>query len=201
MIKKLFLMLIIAALCLNANAQWTNKSFVYGSVTRQYRVYKSPNYSAANPASMVITLHGLGDNMTNFSGIGFNYIADTANIIVVVPQATTDPFAGTAWNSGAGISGYYPNAAVNDVGFLNTLIDTVKNLYAINPSRVYCCGFSMGGFMTQRMALQSNLQIAAFVSMSGTIGAGVTAFAPGRAVPIAHVHGTSDSTVYYAGNL
>ena len=201
MVKKLFLMLIIAALCLNANAQWTNKSFVYGSVTRQYRVYKSPNYSSANPASMVITLHGLGDNMTNFSGIGFNYIADTANIIVVVPQATTDPFAGTAWNSGAGISGYYPNAAVNDVGFLNTLIDTVKNLYAINPQRVYCCGFSMGGFMTQRMALQSNLQIAAFVSMSGTIGTGVTAFAPGRAVPIAHFHGTSDSTVYYAGNL
>ena len=209
MMKKLFLILMIAALGLNADAQWTNKTMVYGALTRNYRVYKSPNYNAAIPASMVITLHGLGDNMTNFSNIGFNYIADTANIIVVVPQAVDDALLasiygtgnGTAWNSGAGFSGYYPNSAVNDVGFLNTLIDTVKANYAINPQRVYCCGFSMGGFMTERMALQSNLQIAAFVSMSGTIGSGVTSFAPGRAVPIAHFHGTSDSTVYYAGNL
>jgi polyhydroxybutyrate depolymerase len=198
--KKNFLLFVLAIFCLYANAQWTNKSYVYQSKTRQYRIYVSPSYNASDPASMVITLHGLGDNMTNFSQLGFNYIADTANIIVVVPQALSDVYAGTAWNSGAGQSGYYPNSAINDVGFLNSLIDTIKANYAIDPSRVYMCGFSMGGFMTERMALQSNTQIAAFASMSGTVGDAITTYAPGRSVPVAHFHGTMDSTVFYVNN-
>jgi polyhydroxybutyrate depolymerase len=200
--KKSLLIFVLCVLVSNITmAGWTNKSFVYETKLRQYRIYVSPNYNASNPASMVITLHGLGDNMTNFSGIGFNYIADTANIIVVCPQALTDALAGTAWNSGAGIGGYYPNSAINDKGFLNALIDTVKANYAINPARVYMCGFSMGGFMTERMALQSNTQIAAFASMSGTFGSGITTYAPGRHVPVAHFHGTSDGTVAFSGNL
>jgi polyhydroxybutyrate depolymerase len=139
--------------------------------------------------------------MTNFSTIGFNYIADTANIICVFPQAVTDQYAGTAWNASAGQYGYFPNTTVNDIGFINALIDTSIANYSIDPTRVYLCGFSMGGFMTERMALQSNSKIAAFGSMSGTFGNGITTFNPGRNVPIAHFHGTADSTVYYTGNL
>ncbi len=199
--KNLLVTLLMIFICFGASAQWTNKSFTYQSNLRAYRVYKSPSYTPTKPASMVITLHGLGDNMTNFSSLGFNLIADTANIIVVVPQAMTDAFAGTAWNSGAGTMGYYPNSTINDVGFLNTLIDTIKAGYAINASRVYICGFSMGGFMTERMALQSNSQIAAFVSMSGTFGSAITTYAPGRHVPVAHFHGTTDGTVAFSGNL
>ncbi len=207
--KKLFLLFFFVAAFLQSNAQWSNHSFVYQTKTRSYRVYVPASYNVSNPASMVVTLHGLGDNMTNFSTLGFNYIADTANIIVVVPQAIDDPLLasvygvgnGTAWNSGAGFSGYYPNSTVDDVGFLNALIDTIKANYAIVQSRVYMCGFSMGGFMTERMALQSNTEIAAFASMSGTFGSAITTYAPGRSVPIAHFHGTSDSTVYYHGDL
>jgi polyhydroxybutyrate depolymerase len=174
---------------------------VIGGLTRSYRVYQSPNYNVAVPASLLIALHGLGDNMTNFSTIGFNYIADTANIICIFPQAVSDPYAGTAWNSGAGMYGYYPNSTVDDIGFINALIDTAKADYSIDRTRVYLCGFSMGGFMTERMALQSNAKIAAFGSMSGTFGNEITTRSPGRHVPIAHFHGTADSTVYYTGDL
>lgn len=183
-----------------AQAQWTNKTMSIGGLTRSYRIYVSPNYSASDPASIVITLHGLGDNMTNFSGLGFNYIADTANIIVLVPQAVSDVYAGAAWNSGAGVSGYYPNASVNDIGFINALVDTTVAHYAVDQSSVYLTGFSMGGFMTHRMAIQSNAKFAAFASMSGTIGAGITGFTPGRIVPMAHFHGTADQTVAFSGN-
>ena len=183
-----------------AQAQWATKSFTFGGINRQYRVYTPGMYNPSNPASLVIALHGLGDNMNNFSGIGFHYIADTANIIVMIPQAVSDPFAGTAWNSGAGYMGYYPNQSVNDIGFLNALIDTAKANFSIDRTRVYLCGFSMGGFMTERMALQSNGQIAAFVSMSGTIGSAITSYNPGRKIPIAHFHGTTDGTVAFSGN-
>jgi polyhydroxybutyrate depolymerase len=194
--------LISMACCTQVSALWTNKTMVFGGLTRSYRVYQSPNYNPANPASLLIALHGLGDNMTNFSTIGFNVIADTANIICIFPQAVTDALiSATAWNSGAGQYGYYPNSTVNDIGFINALMDTAIAKYSINIQRIYLCGFSMGGFMTERMALQSNSRIAAFGSMSGTIGNGITTYNPGRHVPIAHFHGTSDSTVYYLGDL
>lgn len=199
-IKNLLLSVIFVFITFHLNAQWFTKSYVYQTLTRQYMVYVPTIYNAANPASMVIALHGLGDNMSNFSQQGFNLIADTANIIVVVPQAISDPLAGTAWNSGAGTSSYYPNTTVNDIGFLNSLIDTIKANYAIHNSRVFMCGFSMGGFMTQRMALQSNTKIKAIASLSGTIGSGITNYAPGRSIPLAHFHGTADATVAYSGN-
>ncbi|MCK9613051.1 MAG: PHB depolymerase family esterase [Bacteroidales bacterium] len=201
MSKKLIALLISIIFCYNAGAQWVNKSFIYDSQTRSYRVYTAPNYNPANPASLVITLHGLGDNMTNFStALKFNYIADTANIVIICPQAISDAIAGTAWNSGAGFMGYYPNSTVDDVGFINALVDTTKANYSIDSSKVYLCGFSMGGFMTERMALQSNSKFAAFASMSGTIGSGITSFNPGRPIRIAHFHGTSDATVAFSGN-
>ncbi len=199
--KKLLLCIAFIGIVSITNAQWTNKTMLFGGLTRSYRVYQSPNYNSSNPASLLIALHGLGDNMTNFSTIGFNYIADTANIICIFPQAVSDPFAGTAWNSGAGEYGYYPNSTVDDIGFINAIIDTAQTDYSIDRTRVYLCGFSMGGFMTERMALQSNSKIAAFGSMSGTFGSEITTRSPGRNVPIAHFHGTDDSTVYYTGDL
>ena len=199
--KKIFIFFLLSTVCcLQLSAQWSNKTLISGSITRSYRVYQSPNYNASLPASLLIALHGLGDNMTNFSSIGFNFIADTANIICIFPQAVSDSYAGTAWNSGAGSGGYYPNAGVNDINFINALIDTANANYSIDNSSIYLCGFSMGGFMTERMALQSNTRIAAFASMSGTFGSGITSFSPGRHVPIAHFHGTADATVLYTGN-
>ncbi len=199
--KKIIILLSISIMCtLRVDALWINKTMVYGGLTRSYRVYQSPNYNASYPSSLLIALHGLGDNMTNFSSIGFDAIADTANIICIFPQAANDPLAGTAWNSGAGYMGYYPNTTVDDIGFINALIDTAETNYSIDTNRVYLCGFSLGGFMTERMAGQSNTRIAAFVSMSGTIGNGITTFVPGRHIPIAHFHGTADATVAYTGN-
>lgn len=195
-----FLSIIALLILTQAHAQWTSKTMSFGGLTRQYRLYVSPNYNAGNPASIVMTLHGLGDNMTNFSNLGFAQIGDTANVIVICPQAVSDVLAGTAWNSGAGMMGYYPNSSVNDIGFLNALVDTTMANYSVNPQKVYLCGFSMGGFMTYRMAIQSNEKFAAFASMSGTIGSAITSFNPGRTIPIAHFHGTADGMVAFTGN-
>jgi len=192
--------LLMLSASVSSFAQWQTKGFTFQGNARQYMVYKPANYNAAVPASMVLTLHGLGDNMNNFTGIGMNQVADTANIIVVVPQAMNDPLAGTAWNSGAGYSGYYPNSSVDDVAFISALIDTVKAHYTINQNRVYACGFSMGGFMTQRLAIFLNSKIASFASVSGTFGFGLPSYNPNKKISIAHFHGTADGTVPYAGN-
>jgi polyhydroxybutyrate depolymerase len=202
MSKHLLLINFICLVGFNAVfGQWENNSINSGGITRNYRVYISPNYSVSNPASLIIALHGLGDNMTNFSNtLKFNHIADTANIICIYPQAEYDIFVGAAWNSSAGLWGYYPNAFVDDIGFINELADAAIAEYAIDSRHIYLCGFSMGGFMTQKIALLSNSRFAAFASISGTIGNGITGIDPGRSVPIAHFHGTADSVVKYINN-
>lgn len=182
--------------------QWQNKSFTFQGNLRQYRIYVPAIYNASNPVPLVLTLHGLGDNMTNFSGIGMNFIADTANFIVICPQALTDAVVGsTAWHSGAGQFGYYPNAAINDVAFMNALIDSTSAQYSINQNRIYSMGFSMGGFMTQRLACELSSRIAAIASMAGTIGTEISSTCnPTRPIPVAHFHGTADQTISYTAN-
>lgn len=198
--KKNLLAVLISILSVSVStAQWFNKTLTHNSLSRQYRVYVPAIYNPSNPASLVLALHGLGDNMTNFSGIGMNYIADTANIIVVIPQAVSDPFAGTAWNSGAGYL-YYPNSTVNDADFLITLIDSISNTYSINQNRIYSCGFSMGGFMTNRLACEKTNRFSAIASVAGTIGSGLTTCSPLNKIPALHFHGTADQTVGYTVN-
>lgn len=184
----------------NSYSQWSTHTMTHDGIQRDYRLYLPDNYNSNNPASLIFTLHGLGDTMDNFSLVGFDKVADTTNFIVVVPQAIADIIAGTAWNSQAGIYGYYPNTHIDDIGFLNTLTDNLINQYAIDTDRVFMTGYSMGGFMTQRMACESNTKFAGFASVAGTIGSGMTGCSPNRPVPVAHFHGTADSTVDYNNN-
>lgn len=200
---KLKTTILLFFISISVYSQWQNLTLNHTSGVRQYWLYVPTNYNAANPTSLVLTLHGLGDTSDNFRGIGFNQLAEANNIIVVCPQAKTDPVAGTAWNSGAGPSYYNPNGNVDDVGFISSLIDVVSAQYAVNPNKVFACGFSMGGFMTERLALQLNNKIKAFASVAGTFGNHIMPVAPGAAgspIRIAHFHGTSDGTISYTGN-
>lgn len=197
-INLLILLLLIGA---TSTAQWTNKTMSFGGNTRQYRVYLPAGYNTTTAYPLVLTLHGLGDNMNNFSAIGMNTVADTGKFIVVVPQAMTEPMLGlTAWNSGAGWLGIYPNPTIDDVAFLGALMDTVSAGYLINQNRIYVCGFSMGGYMTQRLGCELGYKIAAIASVSGTIGSGLGACNPVRTLPVLHIHGTNDGTVPYTNN-
>jgi polyhydroxybutyrate depolymerase len=180
-------------------AQLTTNSWNFGGLNRQYLTYVPASYNGTTPVPVVFCLHGLGDNMNNFYNIGMKFVADTANFIVVVPQAVNAQFFGTAWNSGAGLNGFSLNSTVDDVGFINAIIDTLIANYNINQRKVYSCGFSMGGFMSNRLACELNHRIAAIASVAGTIGNTLTCN-PNRAVPVCHFHGTGDSTIYYVNN-
>jgi polyhydroxybutyrate depolymerase len=200
--KKIYLYLLLSVLSLNTFAGYSTHSFSFGGVTRQYLLYVPNVYDGSVPVPFVLALHGLGDNMNNFAGVNFNAVADTANFIFAIPQALVDNVItnSTAWNSGAGEFGITLNPSVDDVGFLNAIIDSTSLYYNIDQTRLYSTGFSMGGFMTNRLGCELNNRIAAIASVSGTIGNGITC-TPARVVPSCHFHGTLDQTVAYTGNM
>jgi polyhydroxybutyrate depolymerase len=198
--KQLFTIFAIFLFSSFGFSQSVVKTLNIGGVQREYKLYVPASYNGSEKVPVVFCFHGLGDNMDNFENIGMTYVADTANFIVITPQAAVDPLAGTAWNSGAGVNfggfEYFPNSGVDDIGFITTMIDTTAANFNIDQRRIYACGFSMGGYMTNRLACELNSRIAAFAPVAATIGAGITCN-PGRVLPLVTFHGTSDATVAY----
>ena len=199
--KKVYLLSLSFLLAFSSYSQYATDSFSFGGTMRKYLLYIPTSYTGTHAVPFVMVLHGLGDDINNFKDIRFEDVADTANFIFAIPQALVDPLSqATAWNSGAGNFGVTLNANVDDVGFLNALIDTVAAHYMLDQARLFSTGFSMGGFMSNRLACELNSRIAAIASVSGTIGNGITCH-PTRAIPVAHFHGTSDQVVLYHNNL
>lgn len=199
--KKHLLVVLMAAFSLQSLAQQTTQSWNFDGETRQYIQYVPAVYDGSEPVPLVIALHGLGDNMTNFSNVGFQFVADTANFIVVYPEALeyVAPVIGSmgnAWNSGAGSFGIYPSQSVDDVGFINAIMDSVSSEFNIDQSRIFITGFSMGSFMSNRLACQLTNRVAAIAGVAGTIGDGYTC-APSANIPVCHIHGTFDTNVGY----
>ncbi len=179
----------------------TDKTFSHNSLTREYLEYVPAIYDGSEAVPLVLCLHGLGDTKENFFNIGMNYLADTANFIALFPEAIpeTQFGLGTAWNSGASASGFVLNPSIDDVDFLIDLIEYTKTLYNIDNQRIYVTGFSMGGFMTNRLACERSNYFAAAASLSGTIGTALTCN-PQHPIPLCHFHGTADGTVAYVNN-
>jgi polyhydroxybutyrate depolymerase len=170
-------------------------SFVFEGITRYYIVYVPQNYNGSTEIPLVFNLHGLTENMTqqmNYSGM--NTVADSEGFIVVYPNGA-GPY--NSWN--IGVSGS-PN--INDVGFINALIDTLCSHYNIDTSRIYSCGFSMGGFMSNRLACELSNRIAAIASVSGTMAQSIAnSCIPNHHMPVLLIHGTADLIVPYIGFL
>lgn len=166
----------------------------YAGEARSYRIYIPASYDSSQPVPLVLALHGLGDDASNFQAVGFNQIADTANFIAVYPNALPDPLLGSSgWNTGI-----HPLNTRDDIGFLNAMLDTIMSEYAIDTNRIYSCGFSLGGFMTYRLACESGERFAAVASVAGSLPApSIANCYSGKPMPVLHIHGTSDQVIPY----
>jgi len=194
--KKILLFIVIISY-LTGYSQ-NSKTITINGTDRHYLEYISPLYNDNKAVPLIICLHGLGDDMNNFSGVGFQYIGMVDNFITIYPQAKSS-IMGNAWNAGVKYYGISLNAGVNDVEFLNMLIDSIKNEYNIDTTRIYFMGFSLGAFMAHRMACEYGHRIAAIASVAGTMGNNIVCN-PTKPMPICHFHGTNDQTIPYTNN-
>ena len=205
--KKIFTLLSTLLIMVSlVSAQLNTRNLTWDGTERVYLEYVSSIYDSQEPTQVIFCLHGLGDDMTNFYNIGFNEIVDTANGIVIVPQALDAevPMLGSVgycWNAGVGavvpmLGEIILNQDVDDTGFLTAILDSLENNYNIDTERVYFVGFSLGGFMCNRMASDISDRITAIASVSGTYGLYYTP-EPFQNIDVIHIHGTADETIGY----
>lgn len=185
-------------------SQMTTHKYTFDGKKRAFNVYLPNSYSAKKEAlPVVVFLHGMGGDMSNFSGL--NYKAEKENYIMIIPQALKDPKTGTSWSAGSiSIKGetYYPNANIDDVGFINSLLDTVSSWYKVDEEKVYVAGFSLGGFMANKLACELSNRITAIASVSGTMNKELMSECnPNEPIPSLQIHSTNDGIVSYKGSF
>ena len=187
--RNLFLITVLIIL-FGGNCFAQIQNFEWQGVQRQYLVRTPDNYESL---PVMFFLHGLGDNITRCDQeFNFTQVAADFGWMVVIPQALNEGY-GSMWNAGLTAS------TTNDSGFLMALLDSLTVQYPINQDSVFFTGFSMGGFMSHRMAIEHGDRINAAAPVSGLITtymANHTAVAPVRMLDI---HGTSDPVVGYDG--
>lgn len=148
-----------------------------------------------------MALHGTGGTprlMAKITG----FTARTPGL-VLYPAAlgepgSEDPSRGAAWNAGPGL-GHPDFAEVDDRGFLRALIARIQDEHPGIGTQVHFAGFSNGGRMAYRMALEAaDLMASMAVVAGGWDGSGPIS---GHAISTLIFHGTADQHIPYEGGL
>lgn len=181
------------------NAQTTvGDSMLHNGIMRYYSYYVPAIYNGSRAFPLVFNLHGYNSAAWQQSLYGdFKPIADTAGFIVVHPDGSVQPGTSSTqyWNVG------FFASTVDDVDFIEQIIDTISSRYYINHTRVYSTGMSNGGFMSFELACSSE-RFSAIASVTGSMTLPFyNSCNPSRPMPVMQIHGTADPTVPYNGNL
>ena len=170
---------------------------------RSYRIHIPPSYDNINPMPVVFSLHGDGFPAVNSFTQKYYYSSDMdqkgdeEGFIVVYPNG--GPFLykylidypfyfsffellpiltfSRQWN-------YWDTSNIDDVGFIETLIDYLKTSLEIDSSRIYITGLSGGAFMTYKLGSDLSDIVAAIAPVAGTSGGIYSVPEPDENIPI-----------------
>ena len=162
-----------------------------GGRERSFLTYTPSDLPPASP--LVIVLHGSlmdGGLMRRWTGYEFDRLADERKFAVLYPDGYKKN-----WNDCRKRATYPAKLEnVDDVGFLQALIAHLKSEAGIDPKRVYVFGYSNGGSMAIRMALEHPDEVAAIAGVSVSLPVPEDSSCPSgrRASPMMVIDGTSD---------
>lgn len=160
-------------------------------IARSFRYYVPSSYSPDTPMPLVIALHGRPDNSIGISQITeFSIFAEENDFIAVYPDGVNQQ----GWA--------VVNPAIDDLNFFDAMLDDLIQDLNVDESRIYMTGFSNGGFMTQRVACSAPERFAAFAVVGATLFPEYEVFCgDSDAAPFIFIHGTSDLSVPWEGDI
>jgi polyhydroxybutyrate depolymerase len=173
-----------------------SQTIQHDGLTREYSIYVPASYDGTTNFPLLFNLHGGGGTNSAWQVISDMIpIADTADFILVYPQARPDPSDGNSFNWIPKIPGTF-----DDVPFFSSLIDTIASNYQIDQNRIYACGYSLGGDMTFELGCKLNNRIAAIAPVARTMQANPNSFcSPVHPTGVLTILGTDDLVSPYNG--
>lgn len=169
-----------------------------GGLDRTFLAY-IPRSLPAN-APVVFVLHGSMQNaqmMRVATGYEFERLADQRGFLVVYPNGYK-----RHWNDCRKRASYSARKrAVDDKGFLLALIEHFHATHGIDPARVFAMGYSNGGHLAFRLALEMPERITAIAAVGANLPADENCDCEksGRPIAVIIMNGTRDPINPYHG--
>jgi polyhydroxybutyrate depolymerase len=168
------------------------ETITHNGLERKYIIYSPQGYDGNSKLPLLLNFHGFGGQAgDHMSYSNMRSTADSENFILVYPQGT-DLDGSPHWN--AALNGGDNKSDVDDLGFIEALINKLSSENLIDLKRVYAVGYSNGGMMSYALACYKSGLISAIGSVSGYMLQ--TECSPSHSIPLIKLHGTTD---YYDG--
>ena len=152
-----------------------------------------------NPAPLLILLHSAstsGAHQENYMHLGS--VAKKNGLIYIAPDGVTNPEGKRFWNASKSCCNKYKQE-VDDVAYINSLIDEISEKTPVDPKRIYLIGHSNGAFMSFTYACKTN-KVAAIVAIAGAMDT-ESDCKPSTPVSLLNIHGTADKTIKIDGGV
>lgn len=162
---------------------------------RTFVVTVPSNYDPSNPSPLLFAFHGSGmDSEFLKSRTKFDSLTLPQRYIVVYPNSIYG-----AWTDGCDCN-ISDQKRVDDLAFVDFLIDSMKKAYTIDTTRIYGWGVSQGATFLQRLACERAEKFAAFSSYLGTLRLyTANSCTPNSSVNMQIVNSTDDPDVLWNG--
>ncbi len=156
-------------------------------VPRQQNLLGVDEAEGAGGLPLVVAIHGLGGSPEVMAYLsGWPSVVATDRVVVVFPEGWEASF-----NAGE-CCGPAAEQGVDDVSFLDDVIDATASLYPVDRDRVFMSGFSNGGMVTYRYLCEHADRLAGAASITGT---NVDGCAPSAPVSFLQISGRIDEVV------
>ena len=190
--------------CFDKKSDLPSESIFHDGLERSYILDLPESYDGAKPLPLVLNFHGACmDAASQKAAMNMSPLGNEHNFIVVYPQGSSENGNEDCliWNSGPYLT--ETKATVDDLGFVEALLDELSVHYAIDQERIYATGFSNGGFMSYAVGCYLNDRIAAIAPVAGmmvdeAMDTSANADNPcqiSHPMPVIHLHGTADTIV------
>lgn len=195
--KRLPVFIFVLLIVSSSLAQNLNRTIMVDGIQRQYLIHIPPAFNTIAKLPVIFAFHGGGG--TAKSAVSFydlEPLADKNNFMVVYPDAVNK-----AWKiPGMATRVKAADTTVNDLHFMNVLLDTIIAEYKADPQKVFLTGISRGAMFSFYLADAMNERVTAIAAVSGGISqTQFPSYSFQRPIPVLMINGTKDPLVSYDG--
>lgn len=170
----------------------TERRWVYVEGSQRVATVRMPDRSTADePLPVLVSLHPFATTAADWEQYSSLAAAATARGHLVVTPTGSAP--GPRWAVPGGL-----DLGIDDLTFIDTLLDDVEDAYCIDRNRVVAAGFSAGAAMAQALSCTFPWRFAAVAGSGGTNLTDPCPSSPPTDVLV--LHGTADPIAPPAGS-
>ena len=193
------LVLLISALGTEiGNKEFANRTTAIIGAERPAELFLPVANQSNNPSGVLINLHGYsGDSISQTNYTFLRESALAAGLAYIAPDGMKDNYGNRYWNATIACCDF-AQSGVNDVQYIDGLIDEMAEVFNLDKTRIYLFGHSNGHFMSYQYLCTSRNPVAAIAGLAGSMDAD-PAQCSGKTANVLHIHGDADATISYVG--